>query len=297
MKVKSLQNPKSAKAHIDFLRHANRAYSLKISNYTLEIVSDLFNIQYLHSMRSNRCFAAYAKVKSNVSNFEIPKVRKHELEYFMHNFNDNYFSPHVVCIDVRSAYATVLYNDGYISEDTFAYLSKIDKMDRLAAVGMLASKKNCFEYDEQNNLVQYWKEVSELENFFYHCVKRVGDIMNDLKKIAGADYLFTWVDGIYLKPNDEYLYTIAPYLEEAGFKFSVDICYQFNVRIAGAGRIKLSFWKDDKTKEGYEICKQKNFNIPPQPSMFANDIINFLTGQNFDNEKNTRIRHSQRRAT
>jgi hypothetical protein len=288
MKVKSLQDPKSAKAHIDFLKHAGFPYSLKISNYTMEIISDLYNIQFLHSMRSNRCFAAYAKVKSCVKNFEVPKIRKHELEYFMHNFNQDYFSSHAICIDIKSAYATVLFNDGYINEDTFKYLGKIDKLDRLAAIGMLASKKNCFSFDKNNKLIEFYQDISPLENFFYHCVKRVGDIMNDLKKISGEDYLFTWVDGIYLKPNDEYLYTIAPHLEQNGFKYSVEICYQFTVKISG-GKVRLSFWKEDKTKDGFDVCKKKTFTIPPQPSMFANDIINYLTGQNFDNEKNFRV--------
>jgi hypothetical protein len=286
MKVKSLQNPQSARAHINFLRHAGIPYSLKISNYTMEIISDLYNIQFLHSMRSNRCFAAHAKVKSCVKNLEVPVINKGELEYFMHNFNGDYFSPHVVCIDIKSAYATVLYNDGFINKETYQYLNKIDKMDRLAAVGMLASQKNCFDYDGNGDLIDFHQDISPLAGFFFHCVKRVGDIMNDLKKMSGNDYLFTWVDGIYLKPNDEYLYTIAPYLEANNFNFRVEICYQFTVRVAN-GKVRLTFWKEDKTKEGFDICKRKAFVIPPQPSMFANDVINYLTNQHTNYEKKT----------
>lgn len=290
MKEKSLSNPKSAKEHIEFLKHAGFPYSLKISNYTVEIISDLYNIQFLHSMRSNRCFAAYAKIKSNVKNFPPPKVKKHELEYFMHDFKENYYAHHAINIDLKSAYPTVLFNDGYITQETFDYISRIPKLDRLAAIGMLASKKYCFSYDSGGKLVDYHKETSELENFFFHCVKRVGEIMNDLKKLSGNDYLFTWVDGIYLKTNDEYLYTVAPHLEQSNFKFSVDIINKFTVNLV-PGKIKISFWKDDSTKNGLDICKKKMFVIPPQPSMFANDIINFLTGQNFDNEKsNNRIK-------
>jgi hypothetical protein len=288
MKVKSLSDPKSAKAHIDFLKHAGFPYTLKVSNYTLEIVSDIINIQFLHSMRSNRCFAAYAKIKSNVSKHEIPKVKKHELEYFMHDFTDDYFSENAINIDIKSAYPSVLFNDGYITQETFDYLSKIPKLDRLAAIGMLASKKYVFDYDGNGKLLNFDKVTSPLENFFFHCVKRVGDIMHDLKKLSGSDYLFTWVDGIYLKPNDEYLYEVAPHLEANGFKYSVDIIQKFNVKIL-AGKIKIDFWKEDQTKDGSDICKQKFFVIPPAPSMFANDIINYLTGQNFNDEKNSGI--------
>lgn len=289
MRIKALTDPKSAKAHIDFLKHAGFPYSLKVSNYTIEIISDLYNIQYLHSMRSNKCFAAFSKVKSNVMNFPLPQVNKNELEYFMHDFTGNFYSEYAINIDIKSAYATVLYNDGYINNDTFNYLSSIPKLDRLAAIGMLASKKQCFDYDERGKLINYEKITSEFENFFYHCVKRVQEIMNDLKKLSGEDYLFTWVDGIYLKPNDEYLYTIAPYLRQNKFQFSVDIIQHFNVEVKN-GKVRLGFWKDDTTKDEYDICKRKSFVIPPAPSMFANDIINFLTGQNFENEKSNRIR-------
>ena len=287
MKVKSLSDPKSAKAHIDFLQHAGIPYTLKVSNYTLEIVSDIINIQFLHSMRSNRCFAAYAKVKSNVTKHEVPKVKKHELEYFMHDFREDYYADHAINIDIKSAYPTVLLNDGYITQETFDYLSKIPKLDRLAAIGMLASKKYVFNYGGNGELLNFEKITSPLENFFFHCVKRVGDIMNDLKKLSNADYLFTWVDGIYLKTNDEYLYDIAPHLEANKFKYSVDIIHNFRVKVL-QGKLKIDFWKEDKTKDDREICKQKFFVIPPTPSMFANDIINFLTGQNFDDEKNSR---------
>jgi hypothetical protein len=247
-------------------------------------------------MRSNRCFAAYAKVKSNVMNFPLPEIKKHELEYFHHDFNTNYFAPHAINIDLKSAYPTVLYNDGLISEDTYQYLKSIPKLDRLAAIGMLASKKHIFNYNENGKLIHYEKQTSELENFFYHCVKRVGDIMNDLKKYAGPDYLFTWVDGIYLKPNDEYLYDITPHLETNGFPYTVELIHNFDVKLV-PGKVKLSFWKEDKTKEAFEICKKKNFTIPPQPSMFANDIINFLTGQNFNDEKNSIVKSSRHNAT
>ena len=290
MKTKSLKNPKSAKAHIEFLKKAGFPFTLKVSNYTIEIVSDLYNIQFLHSMRSNRCFAAYAKIKSNVMNFPLPQVDHSRLEYFNHDFDKDFFVPHAINIDLRSAYATVMYNDGYISEDTFKYIQSIPKMDRLAAIGMLASKKYCFEYGEGGKLLQYYKTQSELETFFFHCAQRVGDVMKDLKKIAGNDYLFSWVDGIYLKANDEYLYELSDYLANKYFNWTIDIIYNFRVTINQKAKIGLSFYKEDKTKDGHEVCKQKLFNIPPASSMLANDIVNFLTGQNVYNEKNNQIK-------
>lgn len=289
MKIKSLKNEKSAKAHIEFLKKSGFPFTLKISNYTIEIVSDLYNIQFLHSMRSNRCFAAYAKVKSNVMNFPLPDIDYSRLEYFHHDFNKEFYAPHAINIDLRSAYATVLYNDGYISEDTFRYIQSIPKMDRLAAIGMLASKKYCFEYRD-GDLVDYYKIQSELESFFFYCAQRVGDVMRDLKKIAGEDYLFTWVDGIYLRTNDEYLYEISDYLANRYFNWTIDIIYNFRVSINQKGKIRLSFWKEHETKDGFEICKQKIFNIPPASSMLATDIVNYLTNKNVYDEKNYQIK-------
>lgn len=273
-KVKSLQRHGAIKAYIDLLKTSGFPYTLKISNYTIEIISELFNIQFVKELRGKQTFAAYSKVKKDVKAKRKPIVNKSELKYFEHDFTKDFSASHVINVDLRSAYATILFNERIISEDTFNYLQDIPKVDRLAAVGMLASKKYCFSYNEKNELINYDKITSDLENFFFYCVMRTGNIMADLKRICGADYLFTWVDGIYLRVNDERLYRISDYLEKHYFNYTIEILEDFEVRIVN-GKIKLQFKKEDDLKQ---------FNIPAKENMLAADLVRFLTNQNIHDE-------------
>jgi len=53
-------------------------------------------------------------------------------------------------IDIKSAYATILKNDGLITQKTFDFINRLPKQERLTAVGMLAGKKNIFEKCESD---------------------------------------------------------------------------------------------------------------------------------------------------
>jgi hypothetical protein len=272
-KEKTLISTESARAHIEFLKNSGFPFMLKVSNYTTEIVSDLYNIQFLQSFRNKQCFAAYSKIKSNIKGKPTPNVDKSTIKYFQHDFKKDAFYEEVYNIDLKSAYATILHNDNYITPETFKYLNGLKKLDRLASVGMLAGKKHVFTYDDKGKLTDYYKSVSETENFFFHCVKRTDDIMNDLKLIAGNDYLFTWVDGIYFKPSSDVLSEMQGLLIANNFPFTIDILKKFTVKVNK--KVTVHFEKQDKVKQ---------FNIPALNNNFANDIIDFLTNKFNNND-------------
>jgi hypothetical protein len=232
-------------------------------------------------MRDKRMFAAFSKLKKDVKDKEPPKVSRANLKYFAHDIHGDFILDNVINIDLNSAYPTIMLNSGYITQDTFSYLQKIPKTDRLASIGMLASKKYEFTYNKDSTLVSFDKITSPYEDFFFFCVKITQEIMTDLRLICNLDYLFTWVDGIYFRCNDELLPVISEYLESKYFKWSVDILSNFECRIV-RGKIKVSFVKDEK---------KKYFNIPARDSMLATDIVNYLTNQSINNENdfNTKI--------
>lgn len=280
---KSLADKESSKAFIDFLKTSGFPYSLKISNYTTEIISDLYNIQFMQSMRGKSCFAAYAKVKSDIKGKPIPIIDENLLSYFSHDFKNDFDAETVINIDLKSAYATALFNRGVISETTFMYLGKVSKLDRLASIGMLASKKYIFDYNDLGELVDYRKQVSEYKNFFFYAVQIVEKLMDDLKFICASEYLFTWVDGIYFKVNPETIVEVCQFLEQIDYRYSIETLKNFSVRIVNK-KIKLSF-----DKEG----KRKYFNIPAKPSMLANDIVYYLTNKNVKGNESLSIRSGQ----
>jgi hypothetical protein len=273
-KEKALLNKESAKAFVEYAKQSGFPFTLKISNYTTEIVSELYNVQFMQSMRSKQCFAAYSKVKRDVKTQTPPFVDKTALTYFSHNFKSDFYSGEVINIDLKSAYATALFLRGVLTQDSFDYLSRIPKLDRLASVGMLASRKHVFQYNKSGILISYQKEVSQYENFFFYAVKSVEEIMFVLRSIAGANYLFTWVDGIYIRPDFETLSEMSEYLQTINFGFTIETLKNFDVKIV-SNKVKLNFLKDGK---------EKSFHIPAQQSLFAADIINYLTNQNLKNE-------------
>lgn len=266
-KVKSLADRENVRAFLQFIKTSGYPFRVKITNYTTEIQSELFNRYFMQSTRSKSCFAAYSKLKADVANKVPPDIDKGGLVYFAHDFKKDLQESTVINVDLKSAYATALSAAGYISETTAAYLAKIPKMDRLASVGMLASKKHVFSYDEKGELLSYVKEVAPTENFFYLAVRIVQDTMQQLKAICGRAYLFTWVDGIYFLPEPGLSDQVVTAAKELGFNCTVETLSNFTVRI-GPKVISVTFEKEDRRKQ---------FKIPATKAIFANDLINFLT--------------------
>ena len=76
-------------------------------------------------------------------------------------------------------------------------------MDRLASVGMLASKKTIYQMNEDGEPVSSETIKSPTSDFFFYCVQRTSEIMKEASKYLGEGFLFTWVDGIYFLEGDE----------------------------------------------------------------------------------------------
>lgn len=210
-------------------------------------------------MQSNQCFAAYAKLKKDVRTKEVPYIDKEKLVYFEHDFRYSTEIARVYNIDLKSAYATILFRDGYISLDTFKYLSRLPKHDRLASVGMLASKKKMFAFGGHGGITTFEQSISPLENFFYYAVQRTFEIMQTCKALLGGSYLFTWVDGIYFTPDMAGLVRCENYLRSIGFPYSEEILTDWQVRVV-KGAVKLYFVKEGKVK---------SFSLPARESEFA----------------------------
>jgi hypothetical protein len=215
--------------------------------------------KFVYSLQSNQCFAAYAKLKKDVKSKLIPSIDKSRLVYFEHDFRESMSIPRVYNIDLKSAYATILMKDGYITKETFRYMSGLPKHDRLASTGMLASKKKIFSFSKRGDIYQYESSISVLENFFYYAVQRTFEIMSMCKAILGEHYLFTWVDGIYFLPNMKALMECEDYLRSISFPYTEEVLTDWQVRVV-SGAVKLFFVKEGKVK---------SFSLPAKESEFA----------------------------
>jgi hypothetical protein len=232
---------------------------LTCSNYSTKIESDAIRRKYVYTMQSNQTFAAYAKIKRDCKTKAPPHIIKEGLVYFEHDFRESCQIDKVFNIDLKSAYATILFNAEFISEDSFKYLSRLPKHDRLAAVGMLASKRRTFGFSKRGDIEILEDSISPLENFFYFAVKETYAIMSVLKMILGDKYLFTWVDGIYFLPDMEKLIACEDYLRSIKMRHSEEILIDWHIRVV-KGAVKLWFIKEGKVKQ---------FCLPARETEFA----------------------------
>lgn len=266
MKSTSLLRGNNARAFMNYLKGIEIPFTMAVSNYTVDFKAEGIKKKFVYSMQSNRAFASFAKLKSDLKTKPIPEIDKDKLTYFVHDFKKDTQHEFVTNIDLKSAYATVLYTDGYISRNTFEYICAGTKQERLASVGMLASKKQVFEFD-RGKIISVNEITSDTANYFFYAVKRTSEIMNEMQGICGPRYLFTWVDGIYFQPDYNTKKECEAYIESIGHKCSVDTLKDFKVKVSKK-QVSVDFKKLVKDE-----WVNKPFNLPLPNSEFKRLIV------------------------
>lgn len=268
-------NEKNVKLFTDLLKKQKAPFKMTISNYTTKIESSSHNVRFLKSLQSNRVFAAAAFLKTDLKNKVPPDVDMKKNCYYDTNFKGiEFFSDLAFNIDIKHAYANILHNDGFITKKTFDYLSKLPKQDRLAAVGMLASRKVTFEHGRDGKIYNFVETINPLSNYFFYCVQKTENIIHDVKnKILKDSFLFSWVDGLYyLNDNPAYKTIVQEYLQdEYGLKSSYKELTNFEVKIK-RDSYRISFEEEELLK---------TFNIPFPEINFKKEICNYLMTKNY----------------
>lgn len=268
---KSLTDRNSISAILAYLESAKADFKLTVSNYTTVIDLPGYTQKFMKSFKSKRCFIGFKKVNEDVRRFHTPRVNENALQYFDHNIRNGFHINKGMLIDVKSAYATVLLNSEYITSETYEYVQSLPKSDRLACIGMLASIKYKFNYENGEaktcNIVE-----SKTKNFFLYCVREVHKIMALCKEECRNSYVLTWVDGIYISYNEGVAGHIVKILFASGFNCSVSVYHNLSVSI-GEKKIKVSM-----DHEG----KRKNLNIPHQHNMRSVELYGKIFKQSKD---------------
>lgn len=263
-------NEKNIKMFTDLLKKSKQPFEMQISNYTTKIISQHYNVSFIKAMQSNRVFAAASKLKKDLSQITVPDIDMKKNCYYDTNFKGtDFYSDLAFNIDIKHAYANILYNKGLISKDSFIYLSRLPKQDRLAAVGMMASRKVCFSHGRDGHIKDFHEIVNPLSNFFFYCVQETENIIHDIKnKILQESFLFSWVDGIYyLNDNKSYQEITQQYLkDEYNLNSTFKKLTEFEVSVK-RNSYKISF----KENEDY-----KKFNIPFPEMEFKKQICDYL---------------------
>jgi hypothetical protein len=270
--MKAIMNAEAVTTYIDYHKKMNLPFKIILSTYTTRIISDYCDIYFMRNEQSNRVFSAYAKVKKDVKQSKVKKINVSNLQYYSHNFPHNdFYSDIIYNIDIKSAYASILYNDGYITRETFNYLKKLPKMDRLASVGMLAGKKNVFNINQDGNIISEETIISETSDYFFYCVKRTSEIINQATKYLGEGFLFSWVDGIYFLENEKSSYNAGKIFKEYFYdEYKLLSTFETlkNFEVTGHN----DFYNCKYIKED----KKKFINIPRHNNIVVNKITEHL---------------------
>lgn len=181
----------------------------------------------------NHCEALNLKVKVNRDLISYVKVN---------NFKNAIYKRDIWEIDLTAAYWNLAYKYKYITKEIYHIGLNLDmegnpippkknkwgginnhvsKMARLIALGNLAKTKTLFYFDG----VQYQKPKSErsedTENYFFKVSSETDSIMKMLSMIAGNDYLFYWVDAIYVR-SEKAKNMVCDYItNEIGMNFKI----------------------------------------------------------------------------
>lgn len=195
------RSPQHVAARIRQLKAMAASFIVRQSNYTTVIEFPTgAKEMYLYQLRGLDVF----KANKVIAKEAVPKYIEADFEggchYFVIDADKVYClkaSPEPVYnLDLRAAYPTVLKNMGLITDKTYKYLMRLGKEDRLAAIGMFASRKTVFTV-KAGELMNLEEVESEWKNIFFLPAYVTDEIMRGCMRLLGEDFIYYWFDGIY----------------------------------------------------------------------------------------------------
>lgn len=222
------------------------------------------------------------------------KVNRDHISYVkVNDFKNAIYKRDIWEIDLTAAYWNLAYKYKYISKDIYykglnldengnpippkynkwgKVMNHISKMGRLIALGNLAKTFVNFYFDGKKYLEPKTERSYLTENYFFKVSLETDSIMKILSMLAGDNYLFYWVDAIYVKTKktkDE----ICDYItNEIGMNFKVTEIFRLLKT-----KSYITVW--DKTN------LDQDENMIPRPYIFK-ETNNILLREVLDIDKN-----------
>ena len=179
-------------------------FCIKNSSYSTIIETETNQVRFITNNYSNAVFMAAQKIKSDVTKSDLGKsiMAGH---YATANYDSANGQPDgkwdkIINIDISSAYATCLLNSKLISKETYLFLQKIPKTERLPAMGMLARNQLIINF-EKGEPISNERFTADTAQIFFYIISEINKMMQTVMQMAGDHFLFYWVDGIFLKQD------------------------------------------------------------------------------------------------
>lgn len=207
-------------------------YYLEQTTYTDTIIDQNQNkIIVAPNFTANNTFIASKKIISDYENSGIylENIPQSVIRYYNLN-NNEFFFERAILIDINAAYPTALKNTGIISNETFNFLMRLKKIQRLKAIGMLASSKFVYEFEKGELISTRKTDRNKYADIYFYASYEIGEILQKCSVLNKNDFLFYWFDGIYIRPNWIYAAEIMKLLKENNFEFSVSWIENFSAK-------------------------------------------------------------------
>lgn len=219
MKTKTLLFPASAFLEaLELAKEQNQRFQVERTGYTAKIITEGGSWMFAEGLINPRLFALLRKLRAEVSEHDLPNIGPESAVY--HQFSAiksrKELPPKAWSVDLTSAYLNALRHLDLISRNLFAELSELPKGDRLRVVGMLATTKTRFQYQE-GRPVKMSQEPSPTRGAFFAACRAVGELMSEV--CTHPAFLFFWVDGAYF---DREVPDVVEFFEGRGYPCKVE---------------------------------------------------------------------------
>jgi hypothetical protein len=209
----------------------NIPYTLEIQNETVVFKTKEMtcsSLSYSYSIEEINFIKA---VKRYIAKNE--SIEKYRDKYTMPGINSKvkyfYYSPSlkpgkiiddVVNIDLSSAYWETANKFGLLSKELYSQGLKVRKQVRLATIGSLAKKKRIYQFNGKKvSLLD--KRRSEQTEFLWPAIcDHVGKLLMKTAKECGKDFIFFWVDGIYVRKAA--VKKVCKMFKQAGYDYKIN---------------------------------------------------------------------------
>jgi hypothetical protein len=259
------KNPQLQESIIKQYKEAGLDFQVKHSNYNTQIIGQESVIKFIQTEHSIKVFIAYNKIVADLKKSD-KTVEILQGDWSTENFDSkNGLKPcsykTVLNLDITSAYPYCLFINKLITLDTFNYLMALPKNERLPAIGMIAKKSVWIDY--QKGKATTWDvKTGEYANIFFFVIQQITDLMAWAADIAGDDFLFYWVDGIFLKPtiSKKKLQEITGIFAEQGYYYKYENVKNFSV-VRENDKLYINMIKngDEKPYTMYDKNLARNF--------------------------------------
>jgi hypothetical protein len=214
---------KVLKQKCEYLYKQGMSFTLVKSGGSYELVSSLWNekasargfkaddLQFINRVRS------YIEKNNVALDFLDTYYKGEDIQYIkVKDYAVGEIIEDLIYVDINGAYWQTAHQLGIINDALYVKGLEVNKVVRLAALGSLAKTKDIWKYDGKD-----FKKTETIrspnENLWFAICKRVSDVMIEVVNAIGDDFVFYWVDGIYIKNTPDVLSRVTSKFIEMGY--------------------------------------------------------------------------------